>query len=262
MGFRIDPWCPNYYEKTSWFHSVQHFAKLFEHYPKWPTIDDLNREIAAPIKLTNAKGSALQFELQTSKKRPQGAITADSIYDGQILLQAKIPTRANSWHDHFNALCWASFPKTKAAINERQFVAANNAVQFPIEKLPGARSREQDALAMLDEGSVLVLARPTVLEEVTQAVQQADDQAIERLINADQAKIIVFGHALLEHRALGRADIRAMAVVLPCSDHALHTLIHDEVDLALQAWVTNPNNLTQPNSWPGLLLRQELFQRF
>jgi hypothetical protein len=70
-------------------------------------------------------------------------------YDTRIVLDGVVPTRAGSWHDLLNACVWATFPKTKLAIHRRQHALV----------VPGAprRTPEQDAIAMVDEGGILLL---------------------------------------------------------------------------------------------------------
>jgi hypothetical protein len=72
------------------------------------------------------------------------------MYDAQIVA-GRVPTRTGSWHDFLNALVWASFPLAKRALHAKQhaLVVANG---------PSAacRTPELDALAMIDEGGIVV----------------------------------------------------------------------------------------------------------
>ena len=59
-------------------------------------------------------------------------------------------------------LAWATFPRAKRMVNARQVAALRARAAEPSSRLPGARTREQDALAMLDEGGLIVLSFPAV----------------------------------------------------------------------------------------------------
>jgi hypothetical protein len=99
-----------------------------------------------------------------------------------------VPTRPRSWHDFLNALVWGRFPRAKRALHERQHGELVSSVPAGAKHLPGARSREHDALALLDEGGVVLLA-------------------------AHGSRIgVVFGHALYEGLVLGVRSMAARAL--------------------------------------------------
>ena len=85
-----------------------------------------------------------------------------------------VPTRLHNLHDLMGALTWARFPQTKRAIIDRQIsvAVARGAVTNRL------RTKEQDTLAMLDEGGVFII---------------------------DGASI-TFGHGLLEDAVRGRVS--------------------------------------------------------
>ena len=60
------------------------------------------------------------------------------------------------WHDFLNALVWATFPRAKLALHRRQHAAIERWIPPGATQLPNARTREQDALALVDEGGVLL----------------------------------------------------------------------------------------------------------
>jgi hypothetical protein len=78
---------------------------------------------------------------------------------------------------------WGVFPRAKAALHGRQHRAILASLPPGSTRLPGARSREHDALALLDEGGVV-------------------------LLETTRGRVgLVFGHALYEGLVLG---VRAM----------------------------------------------------
>lgn len=114
-------------------------------------------------------------------------------YEQRIALYGAIATRADNWHDLFNALVWLRHPGVKAALNARQI----GEIAHMGTK---ARSRAQCALTHFDEAGLIVTLRdPTLL-----ALWDAHDWHglfwREREAWADERiKVQVFGHALLEH---------------------------------------------------------------
>ena len=62
------------------------------------------------------------------------------------------------WHDFMNALVWATFPRAKAALHRQQHALYQAWATPGATRLPNARTREQDGLALVDEGGVVILA--------------------------------------------------------------------------------------------------------
>jgi hypothetical protein len=81
---------------------------------------------------------------------------AASGYDARVV-RGEVPTRPRSWHDFLNALVWATFPASKRRLHALQAAALERARDAVAGTLPNARTRAQDALALLDEGGVLEL---------------------------------------------------------------------------------------------------------
>lgn len=87
------------------------------------------------------------------RRRRQGA--RGEGYDERVV-RGEVPTRPRSWHDFLNALVWATFPQSKHRLHALQAAALRRAAAGA-RTLPNARTRAQDALALLDEGGVLEL---------------------------------------------------------------------------------------------------------
>jgi Protein of unknown function (DUF3025) len=99
------------------------------------------------------------------------------------------------WHDYLNALVWATFPRSKLALHTRQHRAIERWIPEGATQLPNARTRELDALALVDEGGVIVL-----------------DFGERRLS-------MLFGHALFEGLVFGQPAMIARSVVLDARGH-------------------------------------------
>jgi len=143
----------------------------------------------------------------TKPRRARGLKRASARYDARIV-NGEVPTRPRSWHDFLNALVWATFPRSKRALHSRQASAIAAQLDTHTSALPNARTREQDALALLDEGGIVVLDAGATSLAVT------------------------FGHALYEGLVLGGPPATASALVFPVQelpDHQQATALADEL---------------------------------
>jgi len=112
-------------------------------------------------------------------------------YERHIYENGQVSTRENNWHDLFNALVWCRLPRLKAALNAMHYSHLH-------EAHAGRRGPLRDALTLLDESGVILLARD---HELAQALAERDwAGAFERCANAwsDDVVTIVCGHGLLE----------------------------------------------------------------
>lgn len=136
-------------------------------------------------------------------------------YDAAITEDGEVPTRERNLHDLMNALVWSVFPRSKRALHARQHALVS--LSGPAH--PGEAKRrtpEGDALAMLDEGGLLVLAVAERREQIDHASKRGDVDRIALLAGAGHARAVAFGHALYEHVAGGLPITpRGMAVILP-----------------------------------------------
>jgi hypothetical protein len=159
------------------FSPIVPVAKIFADYTEWPAPADLDRALA--------ERAGVRFVLAKPRPRRQrGPVDVREMYDARIA-RGEVPTREHNWHDFLNALVWATFPRSKATLHARQHRAiAEWAGADVVRKLPNARTRELDVLALVDEGGVIV---------------------------CDDANV-VFGHALYEGFVLGVRSMIARAV--------------------------------------------------
>lgn len=150
----------------------------FRAHRDWPTLDDWN---AAFRPLLSAGGAPIKFVAQPPKRRKRDL---NDLYDERIYTRGEVPSRARTWHDFFNMLVWATFPAIKRAINARQRRALRARLTPDMIRLPSARTREQDLLAMLDEGGVMAV----------------------------DGEHHILGHAIYEHLVLNTTPVHAYLV--------------------------------------------------
>lgn len=142
---------------------------------------------------------------------PPKSVDPTSMYDGRIAIDRCVPTRARCWHDLANAIVWGTFPRAKLVLHARQHEAIAARVGDGAARLPPTRTRELDALALIDEGGVTVLAEDP--GATAAALRRAG--ALREWLRAGRASAAVFGHAIVESLALGVTPAVVAAVVLP-----------------------------------------------
>jgi len=182
-------WDPEFFKRSEMFAPLARGAQYFRHCDSWPELADYN-SMSRGLNLRNAAGLALVFVAARPKprgsRRRQVAQLTQLSYEAQIYQKGEVPTRLGSWHDFFNALVWCAYPLTKAALNQRQIDAAASSK---------TRVREQDRLAMFDEGGIIQLQG--------EAANSAD---------------LVFGHALFEAYMHDQMSVYGMT----------YTVLHNE----------------------------------
>ena len=136
-------------------------------------------------------------------------------YEHHILQTGCIPTRTGNWHDVMNALVWLRFPQFKAALNAAHGVAMTT-------ETGTLRGRRRDALTVLDESGVWVLADDSILLD---ALRQRQWRALfweQREAVFAHTQFVVIGHALLEKMLQPYPAITGKCLLLPSKDLALN----------------------------------------
>lgn len=236
----------------------------------WPyaaAISALDRVGATPdaipevARLDAALGPLAGVRFVPSPPRPRlrgrAAALRGRRYDERIASAGEVATRAGSLHDFANALVWATFPSAKRAVHARQD-AMIRARLLPDGAQPGARSPEQDAVAMLDEGGVVLLATPSCAEALERAALARDTDGVRRATSRGEALGLVFGHALLEHVATEDARlVWAQATVIAVPEPRAAALADVDAQLAVRtadrARFTAPKKCGSVSLDPGVL---------
>ena len=144
-----------FYTRHEDFWPIARAAAIFADHADWPDVEEYNRLFSSP--------APVRFEEASLKrKRPPGPIDRGELYDARITQDRVVPTRPRMWHDFLNALVWATFPRAKMALHRRQHAAIERWIPAGATQLPNARTREQDALALVDEGGVLLAGDRTM----------------------------------------------------------------------------------------------------
>src|SRR5690349_19179544 len=144
---------PRFFERDESFWPLTRAAGRFAEHADWPDVSEYGSAFEGP--------PPVRFEVARPRRRRRGGASApvvrEELYDAVIVRRGVVPTRPRMWHDFLNALVWATFPRSKLALHERQHAAIEQWLPQGATQLPNARTRELDALALVDEGGVLVL---------------------------------------------------------------------------------------------------------
>ena len=184
-------------------------ARLPRH--AWPSLDCLNG-LAAEARVATQSGHALRFV-------PPGK--ADPYYEVHLSGTGEVHSRAENWHDLFNALAWLAFPRTKARIN------AMHAAQIPKEA--GARGRLRDMLTLFDEGGAIVACADPQLEGLVREHRWKELFWERRAGVLANLRIHVLGHALLEMALRPRPGLTCKVIFIQPGE---------EPDAAAERWLS------------------------
>jgi hypothetical protein len=201
----------------------------FRRFSAWPSLDDYNEWGAGaslPVRFVLAPR-------QKRRRRRQGVIVKPMPYEERVLEHGEVPTRTMHWHDFFNTLIWARYPRAKVAITKTLGAARLDAAsRDPSRGI--VRSREQDRLACFDEGG-LVLAT-----------------------FGDDTVPYVFGHAMYESIVLGRTDVRALTVHVTLGDERGAKARLVAVDAWLERVIAEERIFAPEVLWPSTPLTELL----
>jgi len=131
---------------------------------------------------------------------PQQALPAGMPYERFIFETGCCPVRPGL-HDFFNGLVWLAFPRAKAALNRLQ------ARQIARDGVGARRGALRDAITVFDENGALLRAPPPLW----QALREREWRRlfVELRPLWAEARLLVFGHALLEQLAAPRKGLTA-----------------------------------------------------
>lgn len=241
-------WDPRFVERSPWLWPYARAAARLEGLSDFPELAELD---ALYAELTSGLDPAepLRFVPNVRKRdrRAGGRIVLDLLYDARIARHREVPTRLHDWHDLFNALCFATFPRAKLALHRRQLAALERRVDEHSTRLPPARTREQDTLTLFDEGGVAIVASPEAAARLRAGDPASLPEQLAQLEDAGQARTVPFGHALAEHLVEGLTcpggGTRLLVIEpLPTSPEALL----DAVDAHLSALLHDASAFCSP----------------
>ncbi len=249
-------WDPHFMARSPWFWPLASATRRFEAFVDWPTLADFDALYAEHALTTGVPPLRFADNVRKQDKRVHGRIVLDALYDGRIALSREVPTRERDWHDFFNVLCFVTFPRAKNALHARQYAALRARIDAETRRLPNARTPEQDALTLFDEGGAVVVAEPDAARALQLAAAEAREAMVVELQQSGQARVVPFGHALFEHLVEGLrcpGGCTYVAAVDSVPDDA--DLLLDVLDQKLAAALQDPQAFASPRQCSHLHLQ-------
>ncbi|MDH5552088.1 MAG: DUF3025 domain-containing protein [Nitrosomonas sp.] len=183
-------WRPDFLQASLIFEPLSGAGRYLEKLRKWPSLGDLNNQLAnllQPIKTTS--GHSIRYVSQD--------ISVDAFakrYEPRIYLTGAIQTRAQNWHDLFNALVWLTFPRAKAMLNQLHYQALLQEQQAN----ETCRGSLRDAATLFDESGVVVVSSHDQLSQMLRGFEWKALFWERRAMLGAHMKFFIFGHGLYE----------------------------------------------------------------
>ena len=170
----------------------------------WQTVD-LPTALNAPSapSALSACGAPVRFV-------PQAHLPDGTAYEAHIAATGTVPTRDNL-HDFFNGLVWHRFPRSKQRLNRLQ------AAEIARAGVGAVRGPLRDALTLFDENTALLQAPPALWAALRARDWPALFTGVGRSAWAS-ARLVLFGHALLEKLVSPYKSVTAHVFVWPVPD--------------------------------------------
>jgi hypothetical protein len=163
------------------------------------------REVGEPVARLVAAGLPLHEALNARPGAPKWFTPHDQLppgvpYERHVFESGSCPVR-EGLHDFFNGICWLGMPQAKHRLNLLQ------AAEIEAAGVGAVRGPVRDAITVFDENGALLQA-PQALWDALLA-RQWRRLFVELRPLWGQARLLVFGHALLEKLLSPRKDLTA-----------------------------------------------------
>lgn len=169
---------------------------------RFPTLEELGA-LASPPALSGG-GAPIRFVPPSAPSREFSAQ-----YEVRVFETGEVQTRADNWHDLFNALVWLVFPKTKAIFNARHYEQIKSRLGEPL------RGTARDVLTLFDEGGIVVASADAELPILLRGFRWKELFWEHREEVRRSMRFYVFGHALYEKALAPHKGVTAKALIVP-----------------------------------------------
>lgn len=207
------------------FISLLPFAPLFPIsqnffcHSNWPTLESYNH-LASLKKITSKSKKSIVFIEQMTKSQ-----NFSDQYEPRIYIKGEIQTRKSNWHDFFNAMVWLTFPKTKAVLNELQYVGLK-------ERLGKSKIRTplENVLTLFDENGAIVVSSSPELLELLKKFQWQELFWNRREAVISQMRFFILGHSLYEKLLNPYLGITASSITFLVLENFLNKHLSEQID--------------------------------
>ncbi len=183
-------WSSGFLQASLIFEPLCDAGRYLEKLERWPSLEDLNSQLNnLPQPIKTVSGHSINYVPQD--------VTVDAFakrYEPRIYLAGEIQTRAQNWHDLFNALVWLTFPCAKAMLNQLHYRALLQEMQAGETR----RGPLRDAATLFDESGVVVVSSHARLSQMLRDFEWKALFWEQRALLSAHMKFFVFGHGLYE----------------------------------------------------------------
>jgi hypothetical protein len=169
---------------------------------QWPTpeqYDELARQVP----------QAADVQLPCFVTENRSAVEQSGGYEQHVARSLAVPTRPGSWHDFFNMIVWAHFPKLRWALNSLH-VDPNVGPKDP----RNGRAPAQNLAATFDEAGMLVVSESRPILEELQALRFKHVFWERRAELLATTRFWVVGHGMLESLLDPRPGLSVRSLLL------------------------------------------------
>jgi hypothetical protein len=165
-----------------------------------------------------ASGVSTSRDMQVRFVPPRGHTDRERrYYELRIAETGEVETRAENWHDLFNALEWITWPRAKAAINAQHAAILEERGEAEMKH----RSPARDALTLFDEGGVVVASSAPELLGLVRDFEWKDLFWHRRRDLESRMRFFAFGHGLCEQALAPYLGMVAKTVFIAADDEFL-----------------------------------------
>lgn len=220
----------------AWLHP--RFVEAVRKRSQWPQPEQLD-ELAAVVPHRTA------VALPRFVTQHRGALEAAGGYEPHVALHRAVPTRPRSWHDFFNMVVWAHFPRLRWELNalhvDRQL--------GPVDPRNG-RAPAQNLAAQLDESGIIVASADDELLEDLRQLRFKRALWERRDAWRDQARFWIIGHGSLESLLTPHPGLASKGILLrlprPAADYdesELRGWVDEQAAAVIAALRSDPRRL-------------------
>jgi hypothetical protein len=195
-------WFVDWYERApyGWLH--ERFVAAVRRLPTWPPPAKFD-ELAASV-----PRDAL-VELPRFVAQERAALELAGGYEEHVAKLRRVPTRERNWHDFFNMLVWAHFPRTRWALNSLHVDRSLG----PVDPRNG-RSPEQNVASQLDESGIVIASCDRELLRDLRELRFKRVFWQRRSAWLESARFWIVGHGSLESLLSPHPGLATKAVLL------------------------------------------------
>jgi len=232
-------WDPQFLARTPMFEPLRSIGATLPT-SHWPRLDELQCLLEnSRVRIVNSQDMPIRFVSQGTKPR-----SFEDKYEPRIYLKGEVPVRAENWHDLLNVLVWLTFPKSKAALNRRHFLAASESE----EKGEKNRGPVRDALTLFDEGGVIVACSDLRLAQLLVDFKWKELFWINRNAVTASMKFFLFGHAIYEKALQPFTGVTGRGVIFPVAADFFAAVLEQQLQLLdekLADYLRNPQHFNR-----------------